>query len=277
MRVLRQGMMGTDVRAWQTFLVGQDSLTEEVTGEFDQATLLATQDFQKVHELDADGVVGNQTLGQAMLLGFVVADDRDDSESGPLWPPRPTDLDPLSPGDRDALFGKFSYVAAPISYNPEGISIQGTWVRDQILPVRIPQLGRRVLGVPPSEVVSFHRLAVPQLLALWQAWEDAGLLGLVLSWGGSWAPRFVRGSRTTLSNHAYGTAFDINAGFNALSTQPALVGQKGSVRKLVELANQHGFWWGGFWGYPGLTGNNVNLGSHTGRSDGMHFEVADLK
>ena len=261
MRVLRLGMVGTDVRAWQTFLVGQDSLTEEVTGEFDQATVEATQDFQKVHGLGADGVVGNQTLGQAMLLGFVVADDRDDSESGPLWPPRPSDLDPLASGDRDALFGKFSYVAAPTPFNQEAISIQGTWVKDNIVSVQVPQLTSSVLCYPKDQRVSFHRLAVPQLLALWQAWEDAGLLSLVLSWGGSWAPRFVRGSRTTLSNHAYGTAFDINAGFNALSTQGALKNQKGSVRDLVPLAVEHGFFWGGWFA----------------RRDPMHFECYDIR
>jgi hypothetical protein len=78
----------------------------------------------------------------------------------------------------------------------------------------------------------------------------------VLTWDGSFVPRFIRGSRTTLSNHAFGTAFDINCGYNRLGTIPALLGNKGYVRELVELANEHGFYWGGHFASP--------------RSDGMH-------
>lgn len=71
-------------------------------------------------------------------------------------------------------------------------------------------------------------------------------------------PRFVRGSRTTLSNHSWGTAFDINYAWNCLGALPALRGEKGSVRELVPIAHRHGFYWGG----------------HFSRRDGMHFEVA---
>ena len=70
----------------------------------------------------------------------------------------------------------------------------------------------------------------------------------------------VRGSRQTLSNHAFGSAFDINAAWNGLGVIPPLVGQKGSVRELVALANENGFYWGG----------------HFPRRDGMHFEIAKI-
>jgi hypothetical protein len=60
------------------------------------------------------------------------------------------------------------------------------------------------------------------------------------------------------SNHAWGTAFDVNYGWNKLGAIPAPVGARGSVRELVPLANQYGFYWGG----------------HFRRCDGMHFEVA---
>lgn len=46
-----------------------------------------------------------------------------------------------------------------------------------------------------------------------------------------------------------------------LGAQPALSGQKGSVRDLVGIANEHGFYWGGHF---------------RTRLDGMHFEVARL-
>jgi len=71
-------------------------------------------------------------------------------------------------------------------------------------------------------------------------------------------PSFIRGWRTTLSNQSWGTAFDINAAWNGLGRRPPLVGEKGSVRELVQLANQHGFYWGGHF---------------SKRPDGMHFEV----
>jgi len=70
----------------------------------------------------------------------------------------------------------------------------------------------------------------------------------------------MRGS-TNLSRHAWGTAFDINVPWNGLNVVPPRVGDKGSVRELVTIANKHGFYWGG----------------HFGRLDGMHFEIAVLK
>jgi hypothetical protein len=63
-----------------------------------------------------------------------------------------------------------------------------------------------------------------------------------------------------LSNHAFGSAFDINAGQNGLGRIPAAVGAYGSVRELVPIAHRFGFYWGG----------------HFSRADGMHFEVAKL-
>ena len=122
--------------------------------------------------------------------------------------------------------------------------------------VSIPQL----VAIKGSDRVQFNKLAADKLKKLWSDWEEAGLLHLILTWGGSYVPRFVRGSRTTLSNHSFGTAFDINVPWNQLGSVPALVGQKGSVRELVPIANQNGFYWGG----------------HFSRKDGMHFSIARM-
>ena len=65
-----------------------------------------------------------------------------------------------------------------------------------------------ILGPRPRRIW-FYKAAHGQLRDLWQAWEDAGLLDRLTNWGGSYVPRFIRGSRTTLSNHAFGTAFDL--------------------------------------------------------------------
>lgn len=257
MRTLYLGLSGDDVTAWQHFLVGIDPQSDVVaSGFFDVVTKAATIDFQRKVNLGADGVVGPGTLGKAMGLGFdPLSDDRPD-ENGPNWPPAPAE-GPLSVADRGSVFGTFAYRAAGTSANPEAIVITDTWPATNIVDVELPQL-IGVSGAPSSGKVMFHRLAAPQLAALWAAWEAAGLKDRVLTWGGSWAPRFIRGSRTTLSNHAWGTAFDINVQWNMLGTRPALKGQKGCTRELVQLANDHGFYWGGHF---------------KTRSDGMHFEI----
>jgi hypothetical protein len=141
--------------------------------------------------------------------------------------------------------------------NPEAISIKSGWEAENIVTVTIPQL-IGVSGAPANGHARFHRLVAPRVVALFQAWEDAGLKELLLSWEGAFVPRFIRGSLTVLSQHAFGSAFDINARWNGFGATPAAIGAKGSVRQLVPIANQLGFYWGG----------------HFARRDGMHFEIA---
>ena len=267
MKTLKRGSQGAEVRRWQLFLVGQGFDLGDIDGIFGAATERASIGFQTRHRLFADGVVGLKTIGMAMTLGFdnglikppPVAEGS--HQSDPSWPPRPTDLEPLtSMASRQKLFGAFKFEAAPVAGNRENIRILGDWEERQIVRVEVPQL-RGIAGAPASGKISFHRAAAPQLLRLWQAWEEAGLLHLVKTWDGSFVPRFVRGSRSNLSNHSFGGAFDINASFNSLGTRPALVGRQGSVRELVPLANKFGFFWGGH---------------YAGRADGMHFEIARL-
>lgn len=169
------------------------------------------------------------------------------------WPAPPGDLAPISKNsERERAFGKFSYKLFP-KWGPGAIAILGDWERQNIAQVQLPFLR--------DKPVRFNARAAKQLVALWQAWLDAGLADRVKTWDGGFVPRFVRGSSTQLSNHSWGTAFDINARWNGLGKVPALAGQEGSVRELVRLANQHGFWWGGH---------------YRSRLDGMHFEVARL-
>jgi hypothetical protein len=262
MRVLQKEMSGTDVRRWQAFLVGQGFQLGEVDGKFGGKTEQATIQFQQKHGLTDDGKVGNKTLATAMLLGFeAISDVADASQTGPSFPPPPAFPPLVGTAARQAVFGKFSFEPAPTPDNHENIKILGTWQKDNIVSVTIPQLVG-VKDAPKSGVVPFHRLAAAQLEALWKAWDQAGLVDRVLTWGGSFVPRFIRGSQKTLSNHAFGSAFDINAASNPLGAQPALVGQKGSVRELASIANEHGFYWGGHF---------------QNRRDGMHFEVAVIK
>lgn len=174
------------------------------------------------------------------------------------WPPRPNfNILTDTGGARERVLGRIEYVRA----NGDFIRITNGWDAKYIVDVHVPQL-RKIPGVK-YDTIKFHRVAAEQLQRLWAAWEAAGLLHLIRTFDGAWVPRTIRLKPTVLSNHAYGTAFDINARWNGLMRVAALVGQEGSVRELVPLANAHGFYWGGHWNYDGK-----------GASDGMHFEWA---
>lgn len=264
MKTIKRGAKGPLVRTWQEFLRGHELFMGVADGTFDPATEAATIKFQQLHRLIADGIVGNQTWGRAMVDGLELVKPVGTGKETPNWPPIPTGLTTASLATRQKLFGAFDYKPAPTADNPEGIKILGNWSSQNITKVTVPQL-KGVMGAPTSGTILWHQKVVDQLLGLFQAWEDADLIHLVRAWAGSWNPRFIRGSRSILSNHAWATAFDINVPGNGLRRQPALVGQPWSVRELVPLANEWGFWWGGHWGYDGK-----------GRYDGMHFEVAKL-
>ena len=264
MRVLRRGMKGPDVKAWQNFLIGRNIDVGIVDSSFGKKTEDGTKEFQKEQGLDIDGVVGNQTLGEAMKLGFPALEDpQDKSETGPNFPPPPANLKPLvTTAEIQKVFGKFTFKAAPLPNNKEHIKITDDFVQKNIVQVPIPQL-IGVGGAPANGKIDFHRLAANQLARLFEDWAKAKLINRILTFDGSFNPRFVRGSKTTLSNHAFGSAFDINAEFNRRGHTPALVGMKGATRELVEIANQHGFFWGGHF-------------KKQKSIDGMHFDIAKV-
>jgi hypothetical protein len=265
MQALRIGMRGPLVQAWQNFLVGQGFDPGGAEGDFGDKTQTATMAFQQAQGLKADGVVGQQTFAKAMALGFHLVEEPDTDETGTNFPPRPNFPSLQRNSQRMDLFGHFDFVPAPTADDREHIRILGSWVQNNIIDVPIPQLRRTRIRNPPA-AMPFHRLAAAQLKALWQAWEDANLLDLILTYDGAFEPRFKRGQSNggleALSNHAFGSAFDINADLNSFGTTPLLVGQEGSVRKLVPIANAHGFYWGGHF---------------STRPDGMHFEIALLQ
>ncbi len=261
METLKVGSKGPFVLQWEHFLRGQGLLVDkEIDSTFTTATAEATKKFQQKHKLGADGIAGNKTIGLAMAqYGFAVLAATQD------LPKRPPDAVPLKPADREKLLGKITYVAAPTPQNPEAIKITNDWQKENLGSVVIPQL-KGVQGA--GSKVFFHKKAIPQLVRLFERWEKEGLLDRILSWGGTWNPRFIRGSRTTLSNHAWATAFDCNVPWNGLGCRPALVGEKGSVRELVLIAYECGFFWGGHFGV-----NPDGSLIPGGRRDGMHFEV----
>ena len=192
----------------------------------------------------------------------------------PNWPSRPANLSPLTPDQKKQLFGMFAYEAAPTADNAEAIRVTDNWPSTNIQWVEIPQMkgkltGNSGSGKPVAKTgMQFHTKGAKQLKALWAEWEKAGLLDRIHTFNGSYVPRYIRGTKPEnrsdgrLSNHSWGTAFDINAEWNARGSVPALKGVKGCVRDLVEIANKHGFFWGGH-----FKGSSI---------DGMHFELVKI-
>lgn len=243
--MLKIGATGPDVVKWQTFLVGQ-SLLEDADGSFGPETEAATVRFQQASGLDGDGAVGDLTLAAAGTLGY----DQFDQE------PRVVRVKAVSYADKQSAFGPLAFVPASLPGNPEAIKITNNWAKN-LKKVSIPQLAG-IGGAPKDCAVLFHSKGADKLAALWARWEADGLLPLIKTWDGAWAPRFIRGSKSVLSSHAFATAFDINARWNPLGVLPPSSDKPGSVRDLVGAANELGFFWGG--DFPG-------------RPDGMHFEL----
>jgi hypothetical protein len=162
--------------------------------------------------------------------------------------------------ERADAFGKFKFVAAPVKGNPENISIQGAWARENLVVIELQEIVG-IAGAPAGGRIQCHRLMADPLRYMFEEFEQRGLLDLVHTWDGCFCPRFIRGSHTSLSNHSWGTAFDINANWNPYGKAPAAAGKLGCVYELVPIANKHGFYWGGHF---------------LNRPDGMHFEYARL-
>ncbi len=264
---LRKGMAGQWVKVWQERLIHFGFSLEPYGADkdFGNLTEKRTEELQGLISLPKSGAVDAQLwaktdeleiiqLPEVTIHGWVPEKD-----VGGATQRRQA---PRGQARQDA-FGPLKFVAAPTRGNPEAIRITNDFA-SRVVPVTIPQLGK-IPGVngqgrgPRAGTVMVHELAAEAMVDLWQAWEDAGLLPLVKTWAGMWNPRFIRGSRVTLSNHAFATAFDINAPWNWLGQIPAAVGKTGSVRPLVALAEQHGWAWGGHF---------------KSRKDAMHFELA---
>jgi hypothetical protein len=116
------------------------------------------------------------------------------------------------------------------------------WVASHITTVTVPILGN----------VTCNKLIFPQLKAALRDVLAQGLADKIhrSEYAGCYYPRFIAGS-TTLSNHAFGLALDLNVPGNQRGT----VGEMD--RAVVAIFERFGFTWGGRWRY----------------TDPMHFEA----
>ena len=168
----------------------------------------------------------------------------------PVDYPRPA-FKALSWPDRAQRFGSFTWTDDD---NDGWIKISQGWVDKSITTLDLPLDG--VTGWHGHD--KCHVLARDSIVGFFADIQKAGLLHLVKSWGGCWAPRRIRtksGFSPNLSMHAWGIAFDINVAWNSLGNAPAATDKPGSVIELLPSAYARGLYWGGLF------------------KDGMHFEV----
>ncbi len=174
---------------------------------------------------------------------------------------------PLTHGARRRRFGAFRFQHAPTPSNPEHVVIEPGWAEANLVSIYVPQIHR---------MVTCHAKAERALLEVWREWERLGYLGagigdprgLVQTYNGMWVPRFKRQPGTpsqrlarcrtlgaaSLSNHSWGTAFDINARIWPLGKA---VPADAPYRALIPAANRLGWFCGA---------------DYRTRPDGMHWE-----
>lgn len=250
MSILRQGHKGADVHLLQTLLHYHGITSIDIDGIFGPMTETAVQTFQFEKGLKADGIVG--TLTWAAL-------DTKKPDKTAFHVPDPP-FPPMSAKTRERIFGSFAYRAVG---NAAGeIEITDGWEDRNISKFTIPQLRGVPMYDPNSKlrctgIVHLHRKAGPTFQRFFDLVEDQNLLHLIRTFDGAFYPRFIRGSKTSLSNHSWGTALDINAYANGLGKKPAGMGEDGCLLPLVGLMHECGLYWGG----------------HFSRQDGMHVEV----
>lgn len=271
-----------EVQRWQYFLLQrQISQIGRVDGDFGGKTEEATRIFQLQEQLPQTGAADSATLQAAASYGYRILPDNHYAErAGTAWPPKPGNLSSPTAEWRNQKLSCFTFVQTPLDNRdrPERIVMGGScdggvsdWRRANI--VELPSSAfSHATGFRGYFLV--HKRAREPLEELLHQWKEQSLLHLVISFEGAYDPRYIKGHNpgagaqpakrsdqaSALSNHAFGTAFDINATWNWIGKIPALAGQKGCVRELVAAAQDCGFFWGGHFGGD--------------RIDGMHFELA---
>lgn len=285
--LLRRGgkNVPVEVQRWQYFLLrNKIPQAGAIDAQFGAKTEDATKIFQVQHALRPTGRLDEPTLEVAKGLGYTIQPDNYyDNKGTDAYPPRPKKISSPSNADRNKALGCFVFKQLPRANrgDPDEIvplaSCDGKapdWRKSNIIDIEIPQLqfAAGYLGR-----VTCHRLIAPHIVDLFGQWEKLDLLHLIRAFDGAYSPRYKRGKSPSpnghgpkrsnqvdaLSNHAFGSAFDVNADDNPYGNTPALCPQRGCTRELVKSANDLGFFWGGHF-------------SSTSDKDGMHFEYAQF-
>ena len=271
---LLRGFLGADVARLQRVLNDSRNAGLEVDGVYGGMTATAIRRLQSDNGLDVTGDCKGTTMTRVRDLGYTpVAFDVTSANQGVSFPRRPDSATLPQPtaAITASLFGTFQFQREPQPDNPENIRILGGWEAANIVTVHIPQLVGVPIPLGPARArlstgsLRCHSKARDAIVGLFRAWDDAGLADRILTFDGAFNARLKRGRTVAipanLSNHSFGSTFDINADLNPMNNTPHLMGSRGCVRELAAIANARGFYWGGHF---------------VSNPDGMHFEVARL-
>ena len=269
--ILSVGAFGNDVRRLQEYLNHELSASLVADGSYGGKTKEEVFRFRKKFGLPEAPIFDSQCFAISEARADIKPDfDPDPAKGGIDWPKKKPGLSSPSGADMQAKCGTIQFNHTPVSGNPEHITITNNFVAANITTVEIPELKDCVVPLDPGVTktdgrIRFHKNHTARLSKLFSDWSSAGLVNRILTFDGSFNARLKRGSTkatvANLSNHSWGTAFDINAYWNPRKAIPAMMGDRGCVRELVTIAHENGFYWGGYF---------------TTR-DGMHFEVAAEK
>ena len=131
------------------------------------------------------------------------------------------------------------------------ISKPADWVATNIVTVSISEVGLSGLR--------FHKSVAPQFIALFKA--VASKVIKPLSNSGTFVARTLTNHDDRLSNHALGSAIDLNGADNPYNGEQAKRGKAGSVAEIADACADFGIYWGGW---------------YTKRKDPMHFEAVKV-
>jgi hypothetical protein len=275
-----RGNIPAEVQRWQFFLLKRGfAQVGTIDGNFGAKTETTTRFFQVGQGIKVTGVLDKATLNAAKALGYtVLPDNYYKARAKPSWPRKPEGTASPSNRWRNQQFKCFKFTQLDRAHRPDAESIViscscdgkcDDWVKEYVVDIEVKQL-RFAAGYPGY--VRCHRFAADHITSLFEAWEKADLLHLIVRYEGCFVPRYKRhhspGEEAQperrsldvdqLSNHSFGSALDMNYAQNEFPGEPALCGHFGSTRELVEPAAALGFYWGGYF------------------EDGNHFELARL-
>lgn len=243
MRTLRRGMRGKDVEVLQVWLSGRDK-SVVVNGVYDARTEEAVKGFQRLSGLQADGAFGLRTSTAAQAQKFVPLDFLEDVRTSPetVAPPK---FRPLTQAQKVEKFGVPGQVA--VSPTPGGPITPGKAFQKKLVEVDLTRWFPNIYG---ARKVTLHKLVLKQFEAFFSAIALTDARPGTCA--GAWVPRYVRGSTTVFSSHAFGTAIDFDAALDPLGSASS-----SGARLRAVAANSVGLYWGG----------------HFKRLDPMHFEA----
>jgi len=180
----------------------------------------------------------------------------------------PVVVDPAKPAnavyktlDKDPTYGaefKFDWTVggcfnASCTQKHANITTAG-WKEKYIVSVK-------VAGIPNLGAMRLHKRIAPQFEAFFKAAIAKGLASKILNFQGAFTARTITNNQARLSNHALGTAIDINTEQNGYGAQPAARGATGSLSEFADYCADFGLYWGGW---------------YERNKDAMHFEAVKV-